>query len=636
MLKINEYQTQNKDDSKDKWKIYLYEHLTGNLKERLDEMIETSENKSFYLGLRYEYGYYNIKKDLKEAFTYYKKGGRADSTDYLSMARLYDIYKTKDKRFDIIFDKNLEFIYLFKTFAYLPISYFNTDINKNIFPLNICYAVKSIIKNNDPNIKLILSYIDSLEESGKYYNILSKNDSNLIKGFLEGYFKYIVNEDENSLNLLVALSFDENKEATCRLISIYSYMLYSRNNLKEKKIEIIKTKIYDQFQFLAKYYKAYAQYGLFLYNDMRMFDGALYIFKEGYENNNYECAIYYFHAFTKSKNQSIYDKDKFNSKDFINIFRTLIDAFIYGNISSLELMFDFFYIMCKKYNLFNKLSKKYMEYLNEIALLCLSFVDKEKGKENIKKYNPYIIDNIYHSANHALSLIYMYGTINAVKKDLFKAELCLKAASKINQYTLPYYSSLIYKVRKNLIKSGKYGNEKDLNQLGIELFNLYKKYKNYKYYGNSFYYIFGKLYEKGIGTDKNDRKAYHFYERGCYSLLSLNDSFIIVYKRYLSLKKINSEKFKTLFSLTDNNSPSFSLNFRLSTGKEFKLAVRKEMTIDDVKKTLYKSTELQNLEIQVFLYAGDQLKTEKIIKDIKINNNDVILVVVQQKQQGTI
>ena len=430
-----QYQTQNNDDSKDKWKIYLYENIKGNLRQRLDEMIETSENKSFYLGLKYEYGY-NVEQNLAQALTLYKKGARANSTDFLSMARLYDMYKTKDKRFDIILDKNLEFIYLFKTFAYLPISYLNTDIKKNIFPLDICYAVSSFVKNNDPNIQLTLAYIDNLSQSDKYKDILSKHDSNLIKGFMEGYFKYILNEDENSLNLLIALSYGGNLEANCRLISIYFLMLYSRDNLDEKKIEIIKSKIYEQFRLIeeAKYYKAYAQYGLFLYNDMRMFDEALNIFKEGYENNIYECAIYYFHAFTKSENQSIYDINKFHSKEFIDIFRILIDAFLYGQFFSIELMFDFFYIIGKRYNSFTQLSKNYMKYLDEIALICLSFIDKEKGKENIKKYNPYEIDNIYHSANHSLAMIYMYGSINTIKKNLLKDELCLKAASEINEY----------------------------------------------------------------------------------------------------------------------------------------------------------------------------------------------------------
>ena len=127
MISINfdkafEYGTKNNDESEDKWKIYLFENLTGNLRERVKEMIETSENKSFYLGLKHEYGY-NEQKDLYLALSYYKKGARANSTDFLSMARLYDIYKTKDKKFDIKNDKNLEFIYLFKSFAYMPISY---------------------------------------------------------------------------------------------------------------------------------------------------------------------------------------------------------------------------------------------------------------------------------------------------------------------------------------------------------------------------------------------------------------------------------------------------------------------------------------------------------------------------------
>ena len=105
----------------------------------------------------------------------------------------------------------------------------------------------------------------------------------------------------------------------------------------------------------------------------------------------------------------------------------------------------------------------------------------------------------------------------------------------------------------------------------------------------------------------------------------------------MSLKKIQLEKFRIIFSLTDNNNtPSFSLNFRLSIGKDIKLSVRKEMTIGNIKNILYKKSELQNLEIQIFLFAGGLLKDEKIIKDIKFNNNDVILVVVQPKKQGTI
>ena len=322
-----EYDTKNNDDSENKWKIYLFENFKGILKERLEEMIEKSEYKLFFIGLRYEYGYY-VQRDINKALSFYKKGAKANSTDYLSMARLYDIYATKDKKFNIINDKNLEIIYLLKSFAYLPMSYLNSNPKKNRCPLNIKYSALSFITYNGSELEKIFSYIDYLTNSGKYKDILSINDSNLIKGFIDGYINYSLNGDENSLNLLIALSLEGNLEANCRLISIYFKILYSFEINDENKVELIKKEIFNQFQILekAKYYKAYGQYGLFLYNNMRMFDKTLNIFKQGYENNMYECSIYYFHAFTKSENQSIYDLNRFNSQQFIDIFKTLIDT----------------------------------------------------------------------------------------------------------------------------------------------------------------------------------------------------------------------------------------------------------------------------------------------------------------------
>ena len=40
--------------------------------------------------------------------------------------------------------------------------------------------------------------------------------------------------------------------------------------------------------------------------------------------------------------------------------------------------------------------------------------------------------------------------------------------------------------------------------------------------------------------------ALSFYQKGCKPLHNLNDSFIIVYYRYLSLKKVQSEKYNYL------------------------------------------------------------------------------------------
>ena len=45
-----------------------------------------------------------------------------------------------------------------------------------------------------------------------------------------------------------------------------------------------------------KFYKIYGQYGLFLYNEMHIFDKALQIFEEGYKNHDYECSFCCFRA----------------------------------------------------------------------------------------------------------------------------------------------------------------------------------------------------------------------------------------------------------------------------------------------------------------------------------------------------
>ena len=222
--------------------------------------------------------------------------------------------------------------------------------------------------------------------------------------------------------------------------------------IDKKNIEILKTKIYELFLALEKkkFYKIYGQYGLFLYNEMHMFDKALQIFEEGYKNHEYECSFYYFHAFTKSENQSIYEKNNFNPKKFLDIFQCLIDAFLYGEMHSLYNIFDYLHIIGKKYNLFSQFSSRYMIYLNEIALLCESFADTEKGEENMKKFTLNNLDNLKYGAYHALSVIYMYGLTSEVKLHLIKAEHFLKKIREKDEYTQPYYTRLIYKIKKKL------------------------------------------------------------------------------------------------------------------------------------------------------------------------------------------
>lgn len=252
------------NNSKDRWKIFLYKGLKTNLKKRFDEMISHSENQLFYAALKLEYGY-DVNQNFKEAFLLYKESSSANSKNYLSMARLFDIYRTKDKNFLGLIenDKNLELIYLFKTFAYLPISKFNDNQSYKQFPFDLEYTIACFMDNNNlDDTKKILKYINKLFQSKKYNDILSQDDCNLMKGFIEGYYEYqFLENNTNSINLLLALSLDGNSEAKAKLIYLYLEKLSKLDKNDNKNINILKTKIYDLFVNLEeeKYYKIYSE-----------------------------------------------------------------------------------------------------------------------------------------------------------------------------------------------------------------------------------------------------------------------------------------------------------------------------------------------------------------------------------------
>ena len=172
----------------------------------------------------------------------------------------------------------------------------------------------------------------------------------------------------------------------------------------------------------------------------------------------------------------------------------------------------------------------------------------------------------------------------------------------------------------------------EIKNLQNKVFNLYEKNKNYEYYGNSYYYYFGKLYEYGLGTTKNDNMAYSYYMKGTKQINDLFDSFIIVYKRYLSFQKINSKKFYDL-----NNKKTikekFNVIFRLSIGEDINLLINEDMTISEIKYELYKKQELKSLNIRTFLFNAVELKDNEKVEKYKIKTNQIVLAIVDNKAE---
>jgi hypothetical protein len=98
----------NLDDSEDKWKTYLYQGIKGELRKRLDEMIANSEYHDFFKALSYEYGF-GVEKNLDKALAIYIKSAGPNSKDYLSITRLYDIYR---------YDRNISNVVLSTFYLY--------------------------------------------------------------------------------------------------------------------------------------------------------------------------------------------------------------------------------------------------------------------------------------------------------------------------------------------------------------------------------------------------------------------------------------------------------------------------------------------------------------------------------------
>ena len=250
----------------------------------------------------------------------------------------------------------------------------------------------------------------------------------------------------------------------------------------------------------------------------------------------------------------------------------MIDGFLFGNYEVLHDMFDYLYIIGKKYKLLSQMTNNYINYINDVAELCLSFIDEKTGDKNIKNLFPINNEGVQFRCYHALFIIYMYGLSTKVKKNLIKAQ------------------EMLIKV-------------------------------------NSYYYLFGKLYEKGIGTEKNEKKALSFYQKGCKSLHNLYDSFIIVYYRYLSLQKIKSDKYSYLIS-NSNNLNKKNVIVCLSAGNiDIKLSLYDNMTVNDMKIELYKKKELQNLQIRYFLYNANILGENEIIGNFNFKKNEKIIAV---------
>ena len=149
-----------------------------------------------------------------------------------------------------------------------------------------------------------------------------------------------------------------------------------------------------------KYYRAYADYGLFLFNKANNPQKGFEIFKEGYKHGCQQCAFLYFDAYMNENYSNILKENPQSEKDIIELLNILIEDIICGNIFSIFEFLFFRKICIKHFGLKKVIEKNFNEYAYEICDMVKNLVS-----------NTALIKRAFHSSFGLSEILLDYGCI---------------------------------------------------------------------------------------------------------------------------------------------------------------------------------------------------------------------------------
>ena len=242
------------------------------------------ENKNLFYsqifleGISYEYGLFDKSKDINKAFECYQNG--ADfKYDYLCMYRMHRIFLTDYDEFGLKRNQDLDRLYLYKCFAYLPF----LIINKIYFLFNksdIIDEIWNILeKTENSNSAIFDEFMDFLSDYKDQFH-LSNNDIKLMRCVIKN--KFCSDSIKEKIGILDEfLNFEKGDTAYYEAQLKYCNFYLNSSGDKYDKIKI--KNIFDNL-IRMEYYKAYYDYGRFLQEEGK-YDEAKNIFKKGLDNS---------------------------------------------------------------------------------------------------------------------------------------------------------------------------------------------------------------------------------------------------------------------------------------------------------------------------------------------------------------
>ena len=537
------------------WAETFYYLKEGKLRERYIEIMKKSEYSPFFEGLNYEYGINNFPKDTSKAFEIYKNAAN-NTTDSLSMFRMYHIYKNDYEKFNISKrNRILEKFYLFKCFCFLRYQVFIRK--KDFFHRYDIYLEISIhLDKEDHNFTVFEKFIKFLNINYKLYNI-SQKDISLIDSVINYSMNINIQKKEQALKQLISLASEDNLEALYKLACLDKTP--NEISVKENRFKLL---------FDKGYFRSFIEYALLLYSQNR-YKESLKILKIARDNGDFFAGNIYYGIILNTTNFSSLiieaSNSNFKSSELYNLFEILIDDILTENAYG---FYEFIFlrkICVKHYNLEKDINEYFLDYTKEIANFLIKLVSETNI--NLKKtlFQKYFVDDLFFQEYHfACSAFYFYGIKNVLEIDNIKAfdNLIISyknTDSKSYQRFLFYY---YYKIRKRFFEQNKekqndqnniyFVNEQQIKNTEKVLFNKFYSSinENANNLSSSFYYYLSRLYHKKIGNNGDKFMEFAFLEKACESK---NDdpsleSIIGNYRRYKAkkLREKNIEEIKKI------------------------------------------------------------------------------------------
>ena len=516
------------------WAEIFYNIKQEKTKQKFNELVAKSEYAKFFVGLNYEYGINNTEQNIQKAFDIYKKSAD-NSIDPLSMYKMYHIYKNEYNKFNLgkrnrVYEK----YYLYKCFANLNYQ----QLKRNFFLCNRFDIVLEVVVQFEQEEQTFEKLKQFLIYLKKYYKELKLNlrDILVIESVFNFKFGNEIQNMKNAIQQLINLlpSNDNNINTPQELEIFYKIACY----LQEVN-EIANAEKYFNYLINSKYYRAFIDFALFLYEKKDETQKALVISRLAFENGYYNANNIYYNIFLNSFNFSKINKEEESIKNFmLIILNILINNCV---LDEVNFFFEYFYlrkILIKKFNfksildIFNDYTKEFTQFLVKITSpqkegedLNNNFLQNDdNNKELIMEY--FQRKDFYTELNFVCGVLYYYGVENILEKDYLKGleKIRISYFSSNSDNYKRFCYSYIYKLRQK-INEKKILNPKNkslivsdnkLNKTKIKLFGMFKtSLEDIINLSSSVFYYLSRLINKKIGNNGDSLLEYICVKRAC-------------------------------------------------------------------------------------------------------------------------